>query len=57
MRLSRVEDAETGYNAMIAAYSSDLRPKPEGLKKILFHSDANQPLLSTLKPNRFLMMR
>jgi hypothetical protein len=33
LRLSRVEDAETGYNAMAGAYSSDLRPKPEGLKR------------------------
>jgi hypothetical protein len=28
LRLNRVEDAEIGYNAMVAAYSSDLRPKP-----------------------------
>jgi hypothetical protein len=26
--------AETGYHATAAAYSSDLRAKPEGLKKI-----------------------
>src|SRR4030095_2134311 len=34
LRLNRVEDAETGYNAMVAAYTNDLRPKPEGLQKI-----------------------
>src|SRR5262245_41804085 len=54
LRLSRVEDAETGYNAMIAAYSSDLRPKPEGLKKIYSILTRTNPKLSTLKPESIL---
>src|SRR5690349_17768841 len=34
LRLPRLEDAETGYNAMVAAYNIDLKPKPEGVVKI-----------------------
>jgi len=54
LRLSRTEDAETGYNAMVAAYSSDLRPKPEGLKKIYSILTRTNPKLSTLKPESIL---
>ena len=34
LRPAPAEDAEAGYNAMVAAYNIDLRPKPEGVKKI-----------------------
>ena len=34
LRLPRAEDAENGYNAMVAAYNIDLSLKPEGVKKI-----------------------
>jgi NitT/TauT family transport system substrate-binding protein len=54
LRLSRIEDAETGYNAMLAAYSSDLRPKPDGLKKIYSILLRTNPKLSTLKPESIL---
>jgi len=54
LRLSRVEDAETGYHAMVAAYSSDLRAKPEGLKKIYSILTRTNPKLSTLKPESIL---
>lgn len=54
LRLNRVEDAETGYNAMVAAYSSDLRPKPEGLQKIYSILSRTNPKLSTLKPESIL---
>ncbi|HLN85952.1 MAG TPA: ABC transporter substrate-binding protein [Candidatus Limnocylindrales bacterium] len=54
LRLNRVEDAETGYNAMVAAYSSDLRPKPEGLQKIYSILSRTNPKLSTLKPETIL---
>ena len=54
LRLNRVEDAETGYNAMAAAYSSDLRPKPEGLQKIYSILSRTNPKLSTLKPETIL---
>ena len=54
LRLNRVEDAETGYNAMVAAYTSDLRPKPEGLQKIYSILTRSNPKLSTLKPESIL---
>jgi NitT/TauT family transport system substrate-binding protein len=54
LRLSRVEDAEIGYNAMVAAYSSDLKPRPEGLKKIYSILTRMNPKLLTLKPESIL---
>jgi ABC-type nitrate/sulfonate/bicarbonate transport system substrate-binding protein len=54
LRLNRVEDAETGYNAMVAAYSSDLRPKPEGLHKIYSILTRSNPKLLTLRPESIL---
>jgi NitT/TauT family transport system substrate-binding protein len=54
LRLNRVEDAETGYNAMAAAYSSDLRAKPEGLQKIYSILSRTNPKLLTLKPETIL---
>jgi hypothetical protein len=39
---------------MAAAYSSDLRPKPEGLKKIYSILARTNPKLSTLKPESIL---
>jgi NitT/TauT family transport system substrate-binding protein len=54
LRLNRVEDAEIGYNAMVAAYSNDLKPKPEGLQKIYSILSRTNPKLSTLKPETVL---
>ena len=54
LRLNRVEDAETGYHAMVAAYSSDMRPKPEGLQKIYSILARTNAKLSTLKPESIL---
>ena len=54
LRLPRVEDAETGYQAMVAAYSSDLRPKPEGVKKIYTILARSNPKLQSLKPESIL---
>ena len=54
LRLNRAEDAEIGYNAMLAAYSSDFRPKPEGLQKIYSILSRTNPKLSTLKPETIL---
>jgi NitT/TauT family transport system substrate-binding protein len=54
LRLNRVEAAETGYNAMLAAYSSDLKPKPEGLQKIYSILSRTNPKLSALKPDTIL---
>jgi len=50
LRLSRVEDAETGYNAMLAAYNPDLRPKPEGVQKIYSILARTNPKLANFKP-------
>ena len=54
LRLPRVEDAETGYHAMLSAYGSDLRPKPEGVKKIYSILARNNPKLQALKPESVL---
>jgi NitT/TauT family transport system substrate-binding protein len=54
LRLNRVEEAETGYHAMLAAYSNDLRPKPEGLQKIYSILLRTNPKLSALKPESIL---
>lgn len=54
LRLPSVEDAETGYQAMVAAYSSDLRPKPEGVKKIYTILARSNPKLQSLKPESIL---
>ena len=39
---------------MVAAYSSDLRPKPEGLQKIYSILTRTNAKLSTLKPESIL---
>jgi NitT/TauT family transport system substrate-binding protein len=54
LRLNRIEEAETGYHAMVAAYSMDLRPRPEGLQKIYQLLSRTNPKLSTLKPESIL---
>jgi len=54
LRLSRVTDAETAYNAMLAAYSNDLVPKAEGIKKIYAILTRTNPKLLTLKPESIL---
>lgn len=54
LRLSRVEDAEVGYSAMASAYSSDLKPKPEGLKKIYAILARTNSKLPMLKPESIL---
>jgi NitT/TauT family transport system substrate-binding protein len=54
LRLPRVEDAETGYNAMLSAYSNDLRPRPEGVKKIYTILTRTNPKLLTLKPESII---
>jgi ABC-type nitrate/sulfonate/bicarbonate transport system substrate-binding protein len=54
LRLNRPEDAENGYNAMVSAYSIDMKPKPEGLQKIYTILSRTNPKLSTLKPETIL---
>jgi len=50
LRLPRMEDAETGYHAMLAAYNADLRPKPEGVQKIYSILARTNPKLQNFKP-------
>jgi NitT/TauT family transport system substrate-binding protein len=54
LRLPRSEDAENGYNAMLAAYNIDLRPKPEGVKKIYSILARTNPKLQTFKPETII---
>ena len=54
LRLPRVEDAETGYQAMVAAYSADLKPKPEGVKKIYSILMRTNPKLQSIKPESII---
>jgi NitT/TauT family transport system substrate-binding protein len=54
LRLNRLDEAEIGYNAMVAAYSNDLRPKPEGLQKIYSILARTNPKLHSLKPESIL---
>ena len=54
LRLNRPEDAETGYEAILAVYSADLRPKPEGARKIHSILARNNPKLQKLKPEEII---
>ena len=54
LRLQRLEDAENGYNAMVAAYNIDLRVKPEGVKKIHSILARTNPKLQTFKPETII---
>jgi ABC-type nitrate/sulfonate/bicarbonate transport system substrate-binding protein len=50
LRLNRIEDAETGYQALQAVYTNDMRPKPEGVKKIYSILAKSNPKLLKLQP-------
>jgi ABC-type nitrate/sulfonate/bicarbonate transport system substrate-binding protein len=54
LRLPRVEDAESGYNGLLASYSIDLKPKPEGVKKIYSILLRTNPKLQSLKPESII---
>ena len=54
LRLPRSEDAENGYNAMVAAYNIDLRLKPEGVQKIYSILARTNPKLQTFKPETII---
>jgi hypothetical protein len=54
LRLPRLEDAESGYNGLLATYSADLKPKPEGIKKIYSILMRTNPKLLTLKPESII---
>jgi NitT/TauT family transport system substrate-binding protein len=54
LRLNRVEDAETGYQSLQSAYSSDMRPKPEGVRKIHAILSRTNPKLQKLRPEEII---
>ena len=54
LRLPRLEDAENGYNALLSVYNSDMRPKPEGIKKIYSILARTNPKLQSLKPESII---
>jgi len=54
LRLPRLEDAENGYNAMLAVYNPDLRLKAEGVQKIYSILSRTNPKLHGLKPESIL---
>jgi ABC-type nitrate/sulfonate/bicarbonate transport system substrate-binding protein len=54
LRLPRLEDAENGYNAMVAAYNIDLRLKPEGVQKIYSILARTNPKLQAFKPETII---
>ena len=54
LRLPRPEDAENGYNAMVAAYNIDLRLKPEGVQKIYSILARTNPKLQAFKPETII---
>ena len=54
LRLPRLEDAETGYNAMLSAYNIELKPKPEGVQKIYSILSRTNPKLQAFKPESII---
>jgi hypothetical protein len=54
LRLSRVEDAESGYDSLIATYSTDLRPNPEGVHKIHKILSKANPNIGKIRPEEII---
>jgi NitT/TauT family transport system substrate-binding protein len=54
LRLNRPEDAEAGYQANAAVYSTDLRLKPEGVRKIHSILARSNPKVQKLKPEEII---
>jgi NitT/TauT family transport system substrate-binding protein len=54
LRLNRVEDAETGYQSLQSVYSSDMRPKPEGVRKIQAILSRTNPKLQKFRPEEII---
>jgi NitT/TauT family transport system substrate-binding protein len=50
LRLSRAEDAESGYESLLATYSADLQPNVEGVRKIHKILSKANPNLAKIKP-------
>jgi NitT/TauT family transport system substrate-binding protein len=54
LRLSRAEDAESGYDSLLATYSADLRPNPDGVRKIHKILSKANPNLAKIKPEEII---
>jgi len=54
LRLSRPEEAESGYYALQTTYSTDLRPKVEGVRKIYRIVSRVNPNLQKIKPEEII---
>ena len=54
LRLSRVEDAESGYESLLATYSADLQPNVDGVRKIHKILSKANPNLAKIKPEDIL---
>jgi NitT/TauT family transport system substrate-binding protein len=54
LRLNRVEDAEAGYRALQTVYTNDMRPKPEGVKKIYSILAKSNAKLLKMKPEEII---
>ena len=54
LRLSRVEEAESGYHSLVATYVADLRPNAEGVGKIYQILSKANPKLKKIKPEEII---
>lgn len=54
LRLNRPEDAENAYQAITSVYTSDMRPNPEGVKKIYSILLRSNPRLQKIKAEEII---
>jgi NitT/TauT family transport system substrate-binding protein len=54
LRLSRAEDAESGYESLVATYSADLQPNVEGVRKIHKILSKANPNLAKIRPEEII---
>ena len=54
LRLSRVEEAESGYDSLLTTYVADLRPNADGVNKIYKILSKANPNLQKLKPETII---
>ena len=54
LRLSRIEEAESGYDSLVTTYVADLRPNAEGVNKIHKILSKANPKLQKIKPEEII---
>ncbi len=54
LRLSRIEEAESGYHSLVTTYVADLRPNAEGVNKIYKILSKANPNLQKIKPKEII---